>query len=62
MVEKALLSVRNYKYWYTQILTDFIPKGEIGYNIRIRNKLFFHCRTENFKIHFPHILLRLGIA
>ena len=33
-------------------LTDLIPKGEIGCNIRIRNKPLFHCRTEN--PFFPH--------
>ena len=44
MVEKALLCVQNYKYWYIQI-----PKHEIGYNTRIRNKSFFSCRTESLK-------------
>ena len=33
-------------------LTDLIPKREIGYNIRNRNKSFFHCRTESFKNSF----------
>ena len=33
-------------------LTDLIPKREIGYNIRNRNKTFFHCRTESFKNSF----------
>ena len=31
-------------------LTDLIPKREIGYNVR--NKSFFHCRTESFKNSF----------
>ena len=26
-------------------LTDLIPKSQIGYNIRNRNKYFFNCRT-----------------
>ena len=30
-------------------LTNLIPKREIGYNIRNRNKLFFYRRTESFK-------------
>ena len=38
MVEKALLYIQNYKYWYTKYLTDFIPKRESGYNIRNGNK------------------------
>ena len=42
-------------------LTDLIPKREIGYNIRNRNKSFFHCKTESFK-NFSHLLLRLGMA
>ena len=33
-------------------LTNLIPKHEIGYNIRNRNKSFFHCRTESFKNSF----------
>ena len=33
-------------------LTDRFPKHEIGYNIRNRNKSFFHCRTEIFKNSF----------
>ena len=33
-------------------LTDLIPKREIGYNIRNRNKSFFHCKTESFKNSF----------
>ena len=33
-------------------LTDLIPKREIGYNIRNRNKYFFNCRTETFKNSF----------
>ena len=33
-------------------LTDLIPKREIGYKIRNRNKSFFHCRTESFKNSF----------
>ena len=33
-------------------LPDLIPKREIGYNIRNRNKSFFHCRTESFKNSF----------
>ena len=33
-------------------LTDLIPKREIGYNIRNRNKSFFHCRTESFENSF----------
>ena len=47
MVEKALLCVQNYKYWYIQI-----PKHEIGYNTRIRNRSFFSCRTESLKNSF----------
>ena len=43
-------------------LTDFIPKREIGYNIRNRNKSFFIAKLKVLKIHFSHILLRLGIA
>ena len=41
-------------------LIDLIPIHEIGYNIRNRNKSFFHCRTESFENSFSHILLRLG--
>ena len=33
-------------------LIDLIPIHEIGYNIRNRNKSFFHCRTESFKNSF----------
>ena len=33
-------------------LTNLIPEREISYNIRNRNKSFFHCRTENFKNSF----------
>ena len=33
-------------------LTNLIPKREIGYKIRNRNKSFFHCRTESFKNSF----------
>ena len=33
-------------------LTDLIPKRETSYNIRNRNKSFFHCRTESFKNSF----------
>ena len=33
-------------------LTDLIPKRENDYNIRNRNKSFFHCRTESFKNSF----------
>ena len=33
-------------------LIDLIPKREIGYNIRNRNKLFFKCRNESFKNSF----------
>ena len=33
-------------------LTDLVPKREIGYNIRNRNKPFFKCRTESFKNSF----------
>ena len=33
-------------------ITDLIPKREIGYNIKYRNKSFFHCRTESFKNSF----------
>ena len=43
------------------IKCDLIPKREIGYNIKNRNKSFFHCRTE-LKFYFSHILLRLSIA
>ena len=62
MVEKALLYVQNYKSWYTQIPSGLIPKREIGYNIRNRNKSFFIAKLKVLKIHFSHILLRLGIA
>ena len=38
-------------------LTDLIPKREIGYNIRNRNKSFFHCRTESSKnLFFPYTI------
>ena len=33
-------------------LTDLIPKPEIGYSIRNRNKSFLHCRTESFQNSF----------
>ena len=33
-------------------LTHLIPKREIVYNIRNRNKSFFHCRSESFKNSF----------
>ena len=33
-------------------LTDLIPKREIGYNIRNRNKPFLKCRIESFKNSF----------
>ena len=33
-------------------LTNLILKREIGYNIRNRNKSFFHYRTESFKNSF----------
>ena len=33
-------------------LTFLIPKREIGYDIRNRNKPFFKCRTESFKNSF----------
>ena len=52
MVEKALLYVQNYKYWYTQIPYRFIPKWEIGHHIRNRNTSFFQWRTESFKDSF----------
>ena len=53
MVEKALLHVQNYiNIGIPKYLTDLIPKREIGYNIRNRNKSFFHCRTESFKNSF----------
>ena len=34
------------------IKCDLIPKREIGYNTKNRNKSFFHCRTESFKNSF----------
>ena len=43
-------------------LTNLILKREIGYNIRNRNKSFFITELKVLKIHFSHILLRLGIA
>ena len=52
MVEKALLYVQIINIGIPKYLTDFIPKREIGYNIRNRNKSFFHCRTESFKNSF----------
>ena len=33
-------------------ITELIPKREIGYNIKYRNKSFFLCRTESFKNSF----------
>ena len=35
-----------------KFLIDLILKREIGYNIRNRNKSFFHCRTESSKNSF----------
>ena len=43
-------------------LTDLIPKREIGDNIRNRNSHFFIAEMKVLKIHFSHILLRLGMA
>lgn len=59
MVEKALLFVQSYLKKY---LTDLIPKGEIGYNIRNRNKPFFIADLKVFKIHFSLRLRKLGIV
>ena len=42
-----IINIGIHKY-----LTNLIPKREIGYNIRNRNKSFFHCRTESFKNSF----------
>ena len=59
MVEKALLFVQSYLKKY---LTDLIPKGEIGYNIRNRNKPFFIADLKVFKINFSLTLRKLGIV
>ena len=52
MVEKALLWIQNYNIGIPKYLTDLIPKGEIGYNIRNENKPFLNCRTDSFKNSF----------
>ena len=59
MVEKVLLFVQSYLKKY---LTDLIPKGEIGYNIRNRNIPFFIADLKVFKIHFSLRLRKLGIV
>ena len=43
-------------------LTDLIPKREIGYNIKIKISHFFIAELKVLKIHFYHILLRLGMT
>ena len=52
MVEKVCCMYKIINIGITKYLTDLIPKREIGYNIRNRNKSFFHCRTESFKNSF----------
>ena len=53
MFEKALLYVQKIiNIGIPKYLNYLIPKREIGYNIRNRNKSFFHCRTESFKNSF----------
>ena len=42
-----IINIGIHKY-----LTNLIAKREIGYNVRNRNKSFFHCRTERFKNSF----------
>ena len=41
-------------------LTDLIPKRDIGYYIRNGNKPFLIAKLRVLKIHYSHILLRLG--
>ena len=52
MVEKVCCMYKIINIGIPKYLTDLIPKREIGYNIRNRNKSFFHCRTESFKNSF----------
>ena len=62
MVEKVLLYVQNINIGIPKYLTDLIPKREISYNIRNGNKPFLIVKLKVLKIHFSHILLRLGLV
>ena len=54
---KALLYYKIINIGILKYLTDLIPKREISYNIRNRNKSLFHCRTESFKnSYFPYTI------